>query len=595
MRHAQVAAMRHVFLPGCQTPRITEPTSRTGRARGVATSRTTPISSTTPALAWQALLLSAALSFSAIADDALEKPAPSPEEAASKTMPLVDRPVDRDAIQKLIVGLNADSFAERDQATRELIAWGKAAIPQLVQAATDSSAEVRERSLVLLAKHEPFSDVAPHLLDVAGPPHEEVIWGLLAGRCVQQIDASLDVPGAEKLFQFWGTNPEVFRFVTIQSLSNAKTKSEMRRLVDPLVGLPDKARRFGDLVNRLSKLSVANDHRFAAGYVIAETMAKGLHDNRREYVEFATAYVASLETLAQDLLAANHSQHATRNEIATRAAWCQGATSYLVKLLDRDSPQRRVVMEQFAIAPGFLEKEFLRGLGSTDSVLYARGVGRIHIIDLLSESLVKWPSPPTENVAAELVQSVIRCAHDGDKAKALVYLEALDACRDLTTWSFDLREGLGRKLGERYFELARTAPDHRSYYSARNVHSKIRTLAECGVSPQHPLFPHETCERFTAASSDAVADAQRLAIDRYTSFVDRLSGLGVALDRPGAVQFARSVRKRLQTNSFEPRILDERLSRLARLYGGGQSPDAVRIDELLSEWAAEIESRSVSP
>ena len=281
-------------------------------------------------------------------------------------------------IRRLISQLDADVFAARDEAMRTLAARGAATVPYLVESLSNPSAELRTRIMLLLTQQESFELVALHLLTAIDRPGGVFARTVLQQRCLQQIDAAAEKPNCERLFKFWGTNCEKYRHESLLAFQNAKTSAELARVVEPLLHVREKAGQFENLVTRLTELSIASDNGRSPGYTVAETYARGLCDRRANCVAFGAAYVDSLEKLAIKLEETNHAPHAIRQEVAERASWSQGATSFLVQLLDPESQPSKTLAQTIHIAPQFLQESFFQGLSSPDAHTYARGVGRVH-------------------------------------------------------------------------------------------------------------------------------------------------------------------------------------------------------------------------
>lgn len=471
-----------------------------------------------------------------------------------------------------------------------MAALGAAATPYLVEALSDPSAELRQRALLLLAQHNPFEDLVPHLLPAIDRPGDRFVRTLLREHTLRQVEAAKELPNAERMFQFWGTNLDTYRDQALVALQEAKTSAEVARVVEPLLDLHRKTVRFSELVSRLAELSVGCEHPQSPGCLIAETLARGLHENRSEHVAFAAGYVESLETLARGLKEQNFSRQAIRQEVASRAEWSRGAASYLVQLFDPASLPSSVLSQYIGISPQALQESFFLGLSSTDTKTYTQGVGRIHIVDLLGESIHGWPNAPPDGVRTRLITSTIECAKAGDKPKALLYLDTLDACRLLSTRGMDIQQGLGSRLAERLFIAASAAENHRGYYPARRVHDHLTTLIHRGISTDHDAYPRELLENYLRGSLDATSQRQRLALERYLDILDRVTALGIRWDQSTAQRFAHALRKQLITDSGEFAQLIEQLDRLARepAFQDG-ARDSMALDRSLAGWTEQME------
>jgi hypothetical protein len=272
--------------------------------------------------------------------------------------------------------------------------------------------------------------------------------------------------------------------------------------------------------------------------------------------------------------------------VSERANYSQGAACFLVQILDERSPQRAIVSKRLQVSPDGLRAEFCSGVASTDSRAYERGVGKVHIVDMLTESLSQWPDAPTDGAAQELVAGAMRTAAVGDKPKALAFLDALEACRNLPSHGLNIRAGLGRRLAQRLHIAAAAAPNHRVYYPVRNVHDRIVMLLDMGVSPQHEAFPKKLVEDYLAGDADATSEEQRLALERYVRVLERLRAAGLSLQQPGVQRFTLAMRDRL-TGGHD--LLAAGVARLDLLLHEHQAPGKTAgpqaVDRALGEWA----------
>jgi hypothetical protein len=274
--------------------------------------------------------------------------------------------------------------------------------------------------------------------------------------------------------------------------------------------------------------------------------------------------------------------------VSDRANFSQGAAGYVVQILDKTSPHRALLSTRVGISPERLQSEFCRALASTDSKEYNRGVGKVHIVDMLTEALHRWPDAPNDGVVRSLVAGATKTAAVGDKPKALAFLDALAACRELSNHRLNIQAGLGKRLGERLCSAAAEAPNNRIYHPARIVHDKIVTLIDMGVSPEHTAFPRKLFEDYLKGAAQATSDEQRLALERYVRILRRLHAAGLSLERPGIERFALAMRDRLDTKRD---FLAMGANELDRLLLAHQSPggkiDAKTIDRALAEWTNE--------
>ena len=132
-------------------------------------------------------------------------------------------PVAKD-VAALVALLDSPQFGTRAGATEQLAAQGPAVIPHLVELLGDRSAEVRFRATMLLMRHHSFEDVAPPLLAAMDQPHGSWARMVLRERALQQVEAACQLPHAERLFKFWGTDLDRYR-----ASSNATRRSDQCR------------------------------------------------------------------------------------------------------------------------------------------------------------------------------------------------------------------------------------------------------------------------------------------------------------------------------------------------------------------------------
>jgi hypothetical protein len=265
----------------------------------------------------------------------------------------------------------------------------------------------------------------------------------------------------------------------------------------------------------------------------------------------------------------------------SRAEYSRGATNYLLQLFDRNSLPSRQLSQHIDIAPQLLQDEFIRGLGSPNADFYSRGVGRIHIVDMLGDALERWPEVPREGVAALLIASIVDSARAGDKPKALVYLDALEACHGLTGRGLDTDQPLAERLGQRLLRGARAAKDHRAYFPTRNIHNKIVSLIQRGISPSHHAFPQEVLDNYL--EGEVASDDDRQALERYVFILDRLNTLGVDIQSAESAPFTRALRSRMTHNVGQLATLIQRLDKLPR-ETAGQPPETRRLDRIFADW-----------
>ena len=516
--------------------------------------------------------------------------------AGQDTMVVRPREIDdvlvNPGIARVIAQLDAEQFEARDQATRQLMAAGPSAIPLLVQALGEGSRELRFRASLLLIHYPSFEEVAPHLVAAIEKPHAMGARTVLCEQAWRQIDAACQPAHAATLFKLWGTDMDAFRSRVLQRLTDARTRAEAARAAEPLVGLSDQTRRFSHAIDRLESLSIPHAHQYSPGFVIADVLARGLAERRAAWVAFADDYLASLEALVAELRGREAPAHAVRKEVSDRATMSQGAASFLVRVLDEGSPETTLVSRRIGIAPGTLREAFCRGLASPEPREYDRGIGMVHIVDMLTEVLRQWPDAPADGPVQALIARTSHTAAAGDKPKALALLDALEACRDLPQHHLSLREGLGKRLGERLCAAALQAPNHRIYHPARYLHDRLVQLVDLGVPPEHDAFPAALCEAHLRGEEQALGDAQRLALERYLRMIERLQAAGLDLQAPGARRFLRAMKDCLTARHEQLASAAIQLDRLllAGAPCGGQER-ARALDRALGDWTAKLASR----
>jgi hypothetical protein len=257
----------------------------------------------------------------------------------------------------------------------------------------------------------------------------------------------------------------------------------------------------------------------------------------------------------------------------------QGAASYLVRVLDESSRQGMLLSKRLGIRAESLQEGFCRGLASTDSREYERGVGRVHIADMLTETLDQWPEAPHDGVVQELVAGVTKLAVTGDKPKALAFLDALEACSDLSNHKLDVRAGVGERLGRRLYVAAVEAPNNRVYHPARAVHNRFVTLIDMGIGPEHNAFPRQLFEEYLQGAARVTSDEQRLALERYVRILERLDAAGLDLKRPEVQRFVLAMRDRLTSRHD---VLAAGITQLGRLLAADDATtDASAISRAL--------------
>ncbi|MCY2993138.1 MAG: hypothetical protein NTY19_35430 [Planctomycetota bacterium] len=497
----------------------------------------------------------------------------------------VATPVVADELSQLIARLDAPWFDARQQATRELAIIGPAAVPCLVEALGDASCEVRIRARQLLGQHNAFEEVASQLVAAVEKPYGRRVRELLVERALLQIDAGGQLPHADQLFKFWGTTIDDYRVRVRTQLSEAKTREELVTAVTPLMGLSAKTTRFSDTLVRLETLSLAYEGSYDPGAAIALTLARGLAEEHAGWIAFAEQHLQALEQLVAELKRRNTAPHGIKQELSERVNMSHGAGRFLVEVLDEKSPQSTIVSQRIGLTSRSLTDEFCRGLAAPEAATYDRGVGRVHIVDMLTETLRKWPAAPEDGVVRKLIASTTDTANAGDKPKALAYLDALEACRELAAHRLDIHAGLGKQLAERLYAAAAAAANNRVYSPARRLHDKLVALVDRGLSPEHDAFPSKLLEDHLRGAAEAASDEQLLAVERYLRGLDRLQTAGLGLEQPGVKRFVLTLKDRLLTRHDQ---VAAGVTRLEQLLATSASPsgqlDADAVDLALGQW-----------
>lgn len=488
-------------------------------------------------------------------------------------------------METLVALLDSPRFGARAEATERLAAKGSDVIPHLVELLDDRSAEVRFRVTMLLLHHHAFEEVAPALLAALDQPHGTRARMILRERALEQIEAVCRLPHAERLFKFWGTNLDRYCLQARTRLDEADTTEQIVGAVEPLLQLRAKSRQFDSAIARLEALSLPYDHQYSPGFIIADTLARGLDVGHLAWIQFAEEYLVALETLAVNLRLQTDSNYAVRRELLDRANMSQGAAGYLVQLLAETSPLRTLLSERVGITPEFLQFSFCAGLASTEPQACDRGVGRVHVVDMLTESLRKWPDAPREGVVQRLITAVIEAAREGEKPKALALLDALEACRDLSNHGLRVDAGLGQQLGERLFVAAMAAPNNRAYHPTQSVHGKFIALMDMGITPQHAAFPSQLLADYLGCAEHVTTDGQRLALERYLRILERLKQAGIEVVAPDVPRFICAMRDGVSTRHELLAAGVSRIDPVLRAHSGSADQSGVfpALDALTDE------------
>jgi hypothetical protein len=441
-------------------------------------------------------------------------------------------------IRQLVARLDSPQFESRNAARRQLIHVGTAAVPFLVEALSEKSRELRFRAKEMLSSQYSFDVVAPQLVAAMGRQQVPLqMRSILREQAEDQIDAACQLSSTARLFKYWGTDTAAFRRDVLQRLDGARSHEELTRTIQPLLGLETKVNQFADIISRLETLSLPYEHQFSVGYVVAEALALGMHDNNHSLVGFATNYVRSFEMLIGELEQRNRPPHMIRKEISDRANMSQGAADFLVQLLGRDSKRRTLLSQRLGVSIDSLQQEFFEGLRSPESKDCSRNVGKVHIADMLSEAVTRWEGLMDSEALWQIVADARATVSSGDKPKALAYLDALAACRELANHDLGTDEGFGRLLADRLHQASVQSPDIRSYHPSRSVHDRLVALVDLGIEPGHRLFPRRFCELYLEGDPRITSDSHRLALERYLRTLERLRGVDPGYEQPSISRF----------------------------------------------------------
>jgi hypothetical protein len=507
--------------------------------------------------------------------------------AQEATLPSAGAP-DKDApdAEVLITRLDAKDFGQRNEATRQLAGRGPAVIPLLVSALGNESREVRFRAEGILAQNFLFDDLVPPLLASVDQPHGTAARILLRDRALLQINQTGELESAERLFAFWGTNIEEQRKGILFNLMDAPGAKGVAEVVTPLVGLRRKSLEFEDYLTRLNALSLYYDHRHGAGYLVAKMLADGLRAGDDTKVQFAKRYVEAFELLRSEMQSRGAERSAVRLEVSSRANMSDGATIYVARWIGNDPPPRSAASERLRVTNETLVDELFRGLAMADSRECYRCVGKIHIVDMFDEALKNWPEAPRDGVVQGLTDGVAAAVATGDKPKALVYLDAFEACRDLSQCGLDVASGPGERLARRLHLAALAAPNTREYHPVRSTHARIVRLHELGIEDGAAAFPGEYVERYVAGDTKPLGEEERNALAQYVATLELWAQQKVARDEPGAAACLTLLRGWLLTEPKRVTIATRELTRLVKPPDGSSSGQAVtaELDARLAEW-----------
>ncbi|MFW6169099.1 MAG: hypothetical protein ACODAD_01325 [Planctomycetota bacterium] len=445
--------------------------------------------------------------------------------------------------------LDAPRFKERNDATRQLLARGPQCVPLLVTLLGAESREVQFRAAQMLRRHFDFDQIAPHLAAAVEKPYGLQARKILRDRALLQVSNVAEMDNTRKLLAFWRTDIESLQRRVMFDLPEVRQRKNVLAVVAPLVGLTEKAGLFNQSLSSLKSLDLHYDHRHSPGYIVAETLAEGLLQSDKRKTSFAHDYIQAFETLVAQMRAEGSGDSAIRKEVLDRANMSDGATSFLVRLLDTDTKQYQLLTVRLEVDAEALEEGFFHGLAHLDSKTCYRCVGKVHIADMLVDSLDQRPPGVEEQVVQDLTEQLVLTLSSGDKPKALALLDAMEGCFELESSHASLESGLRRKLSHRLRSAALAASNNRVYHPARAVHDRILKILDTGVKRESELFPNEFLERYLSAAEGSTSDDSRLALGRYMRILEKLREAGLDYDQPGVRQFLRLMRRELDDGS----------------------------------------------
>jgi len=358
-------------------------------------------------------------------------------------------------------------------------------------------------------------------------------------------------------------------------------------VVTPLVGLRRKSLEFEEYLSRLEALSLYYDHRHGAGYLMAKMLADGLRSGDDAKVRFATRYVEAFELLRSEMQSRGAVRSAIRIEVSGRANMSDGATIYVARWIGTDASPRSAASERLGVTNETLVDELFRGLATADSRECYRCVGKIHIVDMFDEVLKSWPEAPREGVIQGLTDGIAAAVTTGDKPKALVYLDALEACRDLSRCGLDGASGPGELLARRLHLAALAAPNTREYHPVRSTHARIVRLYELGIGDSDAAFPREFVDGYIAGDMKLQGEEERNALAQYVATLELWAQQKVARGEPGAATCLALLRGWLFTEPKRVTTATRELNRLVRPPDGSTlgNADTAELDAKLADWA----------
>jgi hypothetical protein len=268
-------------------------------------------------------------------------------------------------------------------------------------------------------------------------------------------------------------------------------------------------------------------------------------NNNDDQIAFARSYVNAFDRLANQLRDRGESKSDVRKEVADRANMSDGATAFLVRLLDKNSQDRHVLSDRLGVKPETLQQEFFRGIALLEARECYRCVGKVHIADMLLEALQQWPEAPSEGILRSVVDATAATVATGDKKKALALLDAIEACQDLEAQGLDAQRGFGQQLARRLSQAALAAADSRAYHPTRAIHDRLLRIIASGVQPGQELFPSAFADSYVRGTETATSETSRLALGRYATLLEQLNEVGVSRELPQVNDFLHAMKAAL--------------------------------------------------
>ena len=274
-------------------------------------------------------------------------------------------------------------------------------------------------------------------------PYGPTARSILRDRALLQIEeAADDAVGRSSCLSSGARTWKNSAAACMFNVVDAKGPQEVAGIVEPLVGLKTKAAQFQDLLSRLESLvSVVRPSaqpRLCGGRDAGSRTAR---DDRLAHRSLPSGTLQAFESLTSELQLQGMARAAIRKEIADRANMSDGASAFLVQLLNRD----------VRVAQGSVER--------TDRVLPDAAGGRVlsrtvgagceGMLPLCRQSAHRRHAQRRLYRAGRMRRATAWCRDccdgvevtvgPGDKPKALVLLDALEGCRDLGKQGLDCR------------------------------------------------------------------------------------------------------------------------------------------------------------